>query len=365
MNRPKICCLFGGRSEEYEVSLVSCSCVLREIDRESWDVITVGVTKQGMLYRYDGDIASIENDTWQNDPSHLAAAAFVPGEDGGYLLSFDAQTGSIARRERIDAAFPVMHGTFCEDGRLQGYFDLCKIPYVGAPCAASAVAMDKVFTKRILQNSEIKQAAFVVLDRAEIVKKPSDAAKRAARLAPFPLFVKPANAGSSVGVYKVRDLSALEQALLSAAQYDEKVLTEEAISGREVEVAVLGGAEPFAATPGEIEPGAEFYDYMDKYKNGKSRTYIPARIRPQTLQALREQAVFIFRCLGCRGLSRVDFFVRERDGEEEIIFNEINTLPGFTPISMYPKMMMHEGLSYSALIDRLLSLALEDAKERQ
>lgn len=364
MNRPKICCLFGGRSEEYEVSLVSCSCVLREIDREKWDVVTVGVTKQGMLYRYDGEISAIETDAWRLDKAHLRPAAFVPGEDGGYLLSFDGKTGAVAAREKIDAAFPVMHGTFCEDGRLQGYLDLCKIPYVGAPCAASAVAMDKVFTKRILQGSGIRQAAYTVLGRVEIEADPAAAAEKAARVAAFPLFVKPANAGSSVGVCKAKDLPSLARALCEAARYDEKVLTEETITGREIEVAVLGGANPMAATPGEIEPGAEFYDYMDKYKNGKSRAYIPARIKPQTAQKLREQAVLIFRLLGCRGLSRVDFFVRERDGEEEIVFNEINTLPGFTPISMYPKMMQHEGLSYSALIDRLLCLALEDAKER-
>ena len=189
MNRPKICCLFGGRSEEYEVSLVSCSCVLREIDREKWDVVTVGVTKQGMLYRYDGEISAIETDAWRLDKAHLRPAAFVPGEDGGYLLSFDGKTGAVAAREKIDAAFPVMHGTFCEDGRLQGYLDLCKIPYVGAPCAASAVAMDKVFTKRILQGSGIRQAAYTVLGRVEIEADPAAAAEKAARVAAFPLFV--------------------------------------------------------------------------------------------------------------------------------------------------------------------------------
>ena len=343
---------------------MSCSCVLEQIDRSRWDVLLVGITRQGLFYLYDGEISSIRSDTWQNDSAHLRRAVFAPEQSGGCLYTVDA-SGICLKRHTVDVILPMVHGAYCEDGRLQGYLDLCGIPYVGAGCGASAVCMDKVYTKRILQSCGVRQASYAVLTAAQVHRDLIQAVAFAKRVGVYPLFVKPANAGSSIGISKAKNDKELAQALQTAIKFDSKLLVEEAIVGKEVEVAVLDGTPPYAATPGEIVPGAEFYDYMDKYQNGKSQTLIPARVSARSIERLRERAVYIFGQLGCRGLARVDFFVSGTEEAEEIIFNEINTLPAFTSISMYPKMLMHDGHSYAGLIDTLLEQAITQNEREQ
>lgn len=339
-------CLFGGQSSEYEVSLVSAYGVITNTDREKYDLYQLGITKDGRWYLYTGAPERIRDGLWNTDTEHLVPARIAPGSR---LLTKKDEI-------HIDVAFPVMHGAFGEDGRMQGLLESYGVPFVGPGCASSAVCMDKAFAKRILDAEGIPQAKAVILTRRDMKEDPAALAARLEKELGYPMFVKPANAGSSVGISKVRDESELRPALELAFAEDNKLLVEECIVGKEVECAVMGNDELIVADPGEIDPGAEFYDYDTKYKTDTSRCYIPARVSVESRETVRRLAAKIFRALGCRGLSRVDFFVCP-DGK--VIFNEINTLPGFTPISMYPKMMMHEGMTYSEVIDRLLALAME------
>ncbi len=349
MAKIKLCCLFGGVSEEHEVSLVSASSVLSQVDSDKYDVTAVGVTKEGKWLLYEGALADLRAESWQK---HATKEVILPPARGEKtLLILD---GERILRRTIDVIFPVMHGKHCEDGTLQGLLELCGIPFVGSGCLASAVCMDKASTKMILKNHGIPQATAMAIDRAEFRKMPMRVALAAESLG-FPLFVKPSASGSSCGVSCVKSpdelLPAIEKAFLS----DDRVLIEERISGAEIEVAVLGNTSCEASLPGEIVPGSDFYDYDTKYVNDTASYYIPARISDTASEKVRRLALRIYKILGCRGLARVDFFV---DGER-VVFNEINTLPGFTSISMYPKMMEASGISYATLIDRLVSLALD------
>ena len=357
-----VLCLFGGRSKEYEVSLMSAGCVIPALDSEKYDVVTVGITKDGVWYAYSGDMDAVKNNTWHTEKEHLRRAMLSPSYgDGGLYIEGDVP-GSF-ERVPIDVIVPVVHGAFCEDGTLQGLLSLSGIPYVGPHCASSAVGMDKAFTKLILQNYGIPMARFALITRAEIEQDSASALAKAEAVDAYPLFVKPANAGSSVGASKVPSRDELLPALRCAAEIDDKILVEECISGREVECAVLGNADAKASVPGEIDSGSVFYDYDAKYITDTSEAFIPARIRPETAERIRAYAVQIFGILGCRGLSRVDFFVRTKtDGAEEIIFNEINTLPGFTKISMYPKLWNYMGVPTPELLDRLIAYAMENDK---
>lgn len=346
MKKTAFVCLFGGQSSEYEVSLVSAYGVITHTDREKYEIYPVGITKDGKWFLYTGEPENIRDGSWCRDGKHLRPAALAAG--ARLLLPGE----EIA----VDVAFPVMHGAFGEDGRMQGLLESCGIPFVGPGCAASAVCMDKAFCKRILDAEDIPQAKAVIL-RREILSGDAQAlAHRLEKALGYPMFVKPANAGSSVGISKVRCESELRPALEKAFREDGKLLVEECIVGKEVECAVMGNHSLTVAIPGEIDPGAEFYDYDTKYVTDTSRCYIPARVPEASLEAVRALAERIYRILGCRGLSRVDFFVRP-DGS--VIFNEINTLPGFTPISMFPKMMMHLGMTYGEIVDTLLTLAME------
>ena len=254
-------------------------------------------------------------------------------------------------RERIDVVFPVMHGENCEDGAIQGLLQIAGIPYVGPRVAASAACMDKTTTKLIADAAGVRQAAWQLVTREGFARSREAALSAVEARFAYPVFVKPAGTGSSVGVAKAKDRAALETAIEAALKYDRKVLVEEFICGQEVEVAVLGNDNPFAS-----DSGAEFYDYDAKYISDCAHLYIPARISEQTAEQVRELAVRVYRAMGCRGLSRVDFFVKA-DGE--VVFNEINTIPGFTSISMYPKLFEASGIPYSELIDDLIALALE------
>ena len=348
-----VLCLFGGRSTEYKVSLRSVCTVLDALDKEKYNIVRVGITEDGRWYHYIGTNEAILADRWHADDANLRRA-MLSSSWGDHKLYIECETENTFDTITIDAVIPVVHGAYCEDGTLQGLLSMTGIPYVGPHCAASAVAMDKVFTKLILNNFGIPQAKCAVFTRTRIDTDPMGACDEAEAVSAYPLFVKPANAGSSIGVSKADDRTALIAALRLAASYDDKVLVEECIIGREVECAVLGNEHPAAAIPGEINAGAAFYDYDAKYITDTSSDYIPARISEAALEAVRAYAVQIYEILGCRGLSRVDFFVT---ADEQIIFNEINTLPGFTSISMYPKLWNHMGKSTTALLDELIALA--------
>ncbi len=358
MSKPTVLILFGGKSTEYEVSLISAHSILTNIDREKYTVVTVGITKDGDWFLFDGNTEHIKNGTWCADTSTLKRAALSPSPADSGLYVFGAN-GS-AELIRIDVIFPVMHGANAEDGTLQGLMQLSGIPFVGCGCATSAIGMDKAYTKLVLHHYGIPQAKCEIVDSFRLATDPDSAVKACEGIGQYPLFVKPANAGSSVGASKANDREGLLRALKLAAEHDRKIIVEEYISGKEVEVAVMGNGNYTASTPGQINPGAEFYDYDAKYSaDSSSSAIIPADIGEGTAKEIRGYAKIICTALGVTGLSRVDFFVYEKDGEEKIIFNEINTLPGFTQISMYPKLFMHDGMTYPEIIDNLITLALK------
>lgn len=347
-----VCFVFGGNSSEHEVSCVSAMNVIENADPEKYDIIPLGITKEGEFFVYSGAYENIGSGEWKRDRQNLTCANLTAGST--LCLEKDGKLEKI----KIDVIFPVMHGAYGEDGRIQGLFELYGFSYVGSPCAASAVCMDKAFTKQILSNFDIPQARTVFMTRDDVSEITPETCETIASALGLPLFVKPANAGSSVGVTKVKSIDELPAALNIAAKEDGKILVEEFIEGHEIEVAVIGnGSNIRASVPGRIDPGADFYDYDTKYKTDTSRCYIPANdISRETAEEIRALALQIYSILGCRGLSRVDFFARP-DGSP--VFNEINTLPGFTPISMYPKLFMYSGMKYSEIIDELIFLACE------
>jgi D-alanine-D-alanine ligase len=342
-----VCVIFGGRSSEYEVSLRSATSIISGIDREKYDTVLVGITKDGRWYHYVGDIESIKDGSWADKEESIESVSISQnyGEKALVLAS--------GRRINIDLVFPAVHGENCEDGRLQGILESAGIPFVGPGSLASAICMDKSVTKAILSGIGIPQArATVVFDTDR--ENGFDAALRMASEIGYPVFVKPTSTGSSVGSSKANDSAELVASLENALRYGKKALVEEFISGKEVEIAVLGNDRLKVSVCGEIDPGFEFYDYDTKYKNDTASYHIPARISAECSDKLRAFAERIYRTLGCRGLSRVDFFVCK---DEQIIFNEINTLPGFTSISMYPKLMTSDGTRFCDLVSALIELA--------
>ena len=353
MKKLSVCILFGGRSPEHAVSLRSAESVLNNIDHEKYNVFPVGITREGDWILYGGtDYSLLPTGQWREHPANRRAA--ISPVRGQGLLSFE---GDCVVRERIDVVFPVLHGENGEDGAMQGLLQLAGIPYVGPHVAASAVAMDKTLTKLVADQAGVSQAAWHLVRGGELNNHMDNVLDALEKRFSYPMFVKPAGTGSSVGVSKAADREALSAALQAASAFDDKILVEEFIHGREVEVAVMGNGSPVASVCGEIDSGAEFYDYDAKYVTDTSTAYIPARISEEVEEQVREAAVKIYSAIGCQGLSRVDFFVTYEDNR--VVFNEINTLPGFTSISMYPKLFAASGIPYSELIDELLKLALE------
>ena len=353
MKKLSVCILFGGMSPEHEVSLRSAESVLNNIDKEKYNIFPVGITKEGDWILFGGkDYSMLPKGTWKTHPDNRRAA--ISPVRGQGLLSFE---GDCVVRERIDVVFPVLHGENGEDGAMQGLLQLAGIPYVGPHIAASAVAMDKTLTKLVADQAGVPQAAWHLVRGGDLNNHMDNTLDTLEKRFSYPMFVKPAGTGSSVGVSKAADREALSAALVAAAAFDNKILVEEFIHGREVEVAVMGNDSPVASICGEIDSGAEFYDYEAKYVTDTSVAYIPARISEEVEEQVREAAVKIYSAIGCQGLSRVDFFVTYEDNR--VVFNEINTLPGFTSISMYPKLFAASGIPYSELIDALLNLAVE------
>ena len=353
MRKWNVCVLFGGISPEHEVSLRSAESVLKNMDPEKYNIFPVGIQKDGDWILYGGDdYSKLPDGSWLSHPGNRRAT--ISPIRGQGLLIFE---GDCVVRELVDVVFPVLHGENGEDGAVQGLLQLAGIPFVGPQLAASAVAMDKTLTKLVVDNAAIPQAAWQLVRSRDLSARMDAIVAALEEKFTYPMFIKPAGTGSSVGISKAKDPQELAQALLFAGKYDEKILVEEFIHGREIEVAVMGNESPVASICGEIDSGAEFYDYDAKYVTDTSVAYIPARISDEVAEQVRELAVKVYQAVGCVGLSRVDFFVTYED--ERIVLNEINTLPGFTSISMYPKLFDASGVSYGALIDQLLELAME------
>ena len=348
VNKLTVAVIFGGQSSEHEVSRVSASSIISNLDSEKYYVIPVGITKSGKWMIYNGPI---KNGEWEKfgTPAILSPDASQKG-----LLKL---VGDKAKLIPIDLAFPVLHGKYGEDGTIQGLFELAQIPYVGNGVLSSSVSMDKAFTKIIAKNAKITQAKYVEVHSEDFNKIKSIATKIEKKLG-YPCFVKPANAGSSVGITKAHNKDELIEGLKLAAVHDRKIVVEEGIVGREIECAVLGNGDNISAScVGEIFAAAEFYDYDAKYNNSASKTVVPAEISKEKQDEIRKTAIKVFKAVDGSGLARVDFFV-EKD-TERVIFNELNTLPGFTPISMYSMLWNACGKPMNVLLDELIDLALE------
>lgn len=349
MERLKLGVVFGGMSTENEVSVVSANSVMQQLDTQKYEVFPIYIDKQGKWYKYQDDFTKTSYDGKVEKKTQISNIM-------EYL-------------QQLDVIFPVLHGLYGEDGTIQGLFELLKIPYVGCKVLASSVGMDKAYTKIVFEAAGLNQANYTYLRKrqgnyylvekmgTEIKKTLPEITNQINQTQTYPQFVKPANSGSSVGIRKVKTQEELQEAIEYASQYDSKILVEEGIQGREVECAVLGNDEIQASCVGEIKAADEFYSYEAKYTNQESKTIIPTELPENITKEIRELAIKAFRAIDGTGLSRVDFFVE--DQTNRIIINEINTLPGFTSISMYPKLFEAVGISYSQLLDQLIQLALK------
>lgn len=347
MKKKTIAVLFGGASTEHEVSLVSATTIIRNLDHDKYQVEMVGITKSGRFLHYTGDIAKIKTGEWEQDAVQDCTFSCNQAQKGLLLLQDGAYT-----LLPVDCVIPVLHGKNGEDGTVQGLLQLAGIPYVGCDAISSANCMDKEMTHIILEHAGIQMAKWMAV-RADEEREETYIALE--ETLGYPMFVKPANAGSSIGVSKARNRDELKEALAVGFHEDKKVIVEETIIGQEVECAVLGNLDAKPSIPGEIaSANAEVYDYESKYVNPQSLLYIPARISEPVMETLRQEAVKAYHAIGCEGLSRVDFFVTA-DGK--ILLNEINTFPGFTSISMYPKLWEHTGIPIQELIEKLIDYA--------
>lgn len=346
--------IFGGCSSEYEVSLRSAASVLRNIDGEKYNVIMLGITREGSWYYYTGTIDDIENGNWINN-GKTTPAVISPDKNDKALLIIKENT---VEKVPVDVIFPVLHGKNGEDGTIQGVFELAGIPYVGCGLLASGMCMDKAVTNTLADAAGIDGAKWAAFTNTQYSDGDVDLDAIIEKLS-FPIFVKPANAGSSVGISKAHNKEELIKALDIAFENDYKAVLEETLVGREIECAVMGNSKPVASCIGEILPTAEFYDYEAKYVDNSTGLAIPADLPEETSEKVRKAAINAYKTMGCEGLSRVDFFLCD-DGR--ICLNEINTLPGFTSISMFPKLFGQVGIPYSELIDRLIEYAEERTK---
>lgn len=347
MNRKTVAVLFGGQSSEHEVSCVSAITIISNINKEHYNIILVGITKDGRWLKV-GSVEDITSGTWKDSK---ITAVLSPDTSHNGILFIEGSKVTIAK---VDIVFPALHGLYGEDGTVQGLLELAKIPYVGCGVLASSVSMDKLYTKIIVDTLNIRQARYVAILKNEM-NHMDDVVKKVEETLSYPVFIKPSNAGSSQGVSKAHNREELVTGLQNAVIHDRKILVEETIIGREIECAVLGGSEPKGSGIGEIVAAADFYDYDAKYNNAESKTIISPELPEGVENIVRESAVKIFRAVDGYGLSRVDFFL-EKD-TNEVVFNEINTLPGFTSISMYPMLWEAKGIGKPQLIEKLLQLA--------
>jgi len=353
--------LFGGRSGEHEVSLMSARSVLSVLDRSRYNVVEIGITHQGTWLTGDNVLEALESG--KTEELSPVVVSPDPVKKGVYVLEGSGASVKFTKLSEVDVFFPVLHGTFGEDGTLQGLFELADVAYVGAGVLGSSVAMDKGLFKEVMRSNGIPTPESIIVLRSEIKNSMDTVIEKAEKVGAYPLFVKPANLGSSVGVTKCRTRSDLAEGLMDAAQYDRRVLIERGIPNpREIEVSVLGNDQPSASVPGEIIPGADFYSYDAKYVLENSELVIPASLSADQVRTFRELAVRAYEAVDAAGMARVDFLMEKESGK--IYLNEINTIPGFTKISMYPKLWEASGLPYASLVDRLIDLALERKAER-
>lgn len=349
MEKIKLAVIFGGMSTEHDVSIVSGTSIIRNLDRQKYDIYPLYIDKQGNWYKYKE-----------------SEKIYKVGDKIDNISPLD---NSIEYLKQMDCIFPVLHGLYGEDGTIQGLFELIKVPYVGCKVLASSVSMDKVYTKIIFEKSGLNQAKYVYIRENngkyiyvdeqfnETIYNIEEVSNEIERKIKYPMFVKPSNSGSSVGIKKAKNIEELKEAIEYASKYDKKILIEEGIDGREVECAVLGNEKVEASCVGEVLSAEEFYGFDAKYNNSESKTVIPANIEKDIVEEIRKSAIKAFKSVNGSGLSRVDFFIEE--GTNKVIINEINTLPGFTQISMYPKLFEAIGLKYSELLDRLIELAIK------
>lgn len=336
----KVLVIYGGMSSEHEVSCLSASNIIENIDKSKYNVTKLGIDKSGNWFIYSGDVEHIKNNKWRDD-----------------ILNNEKIIDLLSELKKYDVIFPVLHGKFGEDGTIQGLFELVKIPYVGCDTEGSSIAMDKILSKELAKLYGIDVVDYFSINNTDKinVEELKDIMNKNAMK--FPLIVKPNKEGSSYGIKKATNMEELIEAINYALKFDDKVLIEKYIEERqEIECAVLGENKLIASTPGEIFAANEFYDYNSKYENDKSYTKIPANLNEETLNNIKNKSITIFKALRLRGISRIDYLCSKSDGK--IYFNEANTMPGFTNISMYPKMLEYDGIEYSKVIDKLISYAL-------
>ena len=340
--------LFGGVSGEHDVSCLSAYSVLTNLDSEKYTVYPIGITEKGAWLLFDGDYAALKDGSWEQHthPAFIAPDAALHG-----IVTADG------RQIPIDVCFPVLHGIGGEDGTVQGLLELAGIPFVGCAVASSANCMDKIIAKKLLSAAGIPQCAYYDFDARDFAEAPERVLDAVEEAIGYPAFIKPSRAGSSLGIGKAHDRTELRAAITEAARHDHLIVAEEAVNAREIEVAVMGNRDADASCCGEILPCNEFYDFNAKYIDNKSGLAIPAPISEEESARIRTLAVESYHACGCEGLARCDFFIDRDSGA--VYLNEINTMPGFTDISMFPKLRMAAGLTYPALIDKLIALALE------
>jgi len=356
--RLRVGVLFGGRSGEHEVSLASAASVIRGLDPDKYEAVPIGISKEGHWLTPAASGAKLNAAAQKMLPDVLKAGQRVvmaADPTDAALIPLDRSSGGGG--QRLDVVFPVMHGTYGEDGTIQGLLDLAGLPFVGAGVLGSAIGMDKDVAKRLLQQARIPVVPWVTVHRADWESDPEAIQQEIEKKFRYPVFVKPATLGSSVGMTKVHAAEELAPALNLAAEFAMKILVERAVTAREIEVSVLGNHDPQASVPGEIVPHREFYDYTAKYLEEGTALIIPAELRPSHVKKVQQLAVAAFRTLELSGMARVDFFVEKKGGK--LFLNEVNTIPGFTSISMYPKLWEASGIPFRELLDRLIALALE------
>ncbi|MBI5214371.1 MAG: D-alanine--D-alanine ligase [Ignavibacteriae bacterium] len=351
--------VFGGRSAEHEVSLVSATAVMNALDKKKYEVIPIGITRDGKWMSSENVMTILKERQWVvNETVQIVLPdPTFQGLVGVYGEIYPPMVS------RLDVLFPVLHGAFGEDGTMQGLFELANLPYVGAGVLGSSVGMDKIISKQLFERAGIPVAPYVWFLSKEFRTRRERLIKEVETKLQYPCFVKPANSGSSVGISKAHDRKELIRAMKLAMEYDRKILIEKGIvNAREIEVSVLGNDEPLASVPGEIISSNEFYDYDAKYVDGKSREVIPAKLPKSVIKKIQKYALLGFKAIDCAGMARVDFLVEK--GTNRFYLNEINTIPGFTSISMYPKLWQASGLSYSTLLDKLIGLAFERHRQK-
>lgn len=368
MSKQRVGVIFGGRSGEHEVSLVSANSVIQAIDKDKYEVIPIGITKEGkwvvgadtIQSLKKGDVEALHPATFHTDPSQLGVIAMDrkhqtldhKGHDVRLML------------QGLDVVFPVLHGTYGEDGTIQGLFEMADIPYVGSGVFASSAAMDKLMAKAIWEKWKLPQVHYLGIRRSTWGTDSDRIIQMIQDEFSMPIFVKPANLGSSVGISKVKSPEEIRAAIEKAYQFDRKVVIEDGIDAREIEIGVLGNEDDLIISPpGEVHVAGDFYDFHDKYVDGKSTTQVPADLTPEQVQTIQKLSKRAYQALDCSGFARIDFFLEHNSGK--IYLNELNTIPGFTTISMYPKLMEAAGVPYSELIDRLIQLAFEQHQDKQ